>query len=64
MHCKCVVALPQAAEEDFNDDGKPDVISIKVQAAPPHPVHSVKALLQFHYTISVSACPPCIPRAP
>lgn len=44
----------QAAEQDFNDDGKPDVITLKVQAAPSHAVHGVQVLLQFQYKLAVS----------
>lgn len=43
----------QAGEEDINNDGKVDIISFSAAVAKDFPIHSVKALLQFHYSISV-----------
>lgn len=45
-------ATVQAGEEDINNDGKVDIISFSAAVAKDFPIHSVKALLQFHYSIS------------
>ncbi|KAI8474264.1 MAG: transmembrane protein [Monoraphidium minutum] len=45
----------QAAEMDANFDGKPDAIHFTARLAAPGPVHSVKLLLQFSYTLQASA---------
>ncbi|KXZ47076.1 hypothetical protein GPECTOR_38g313 [Gonium pectorale] len=41
-------------EEDLNNDGKPDVILFKAAVAAMFPVHSVKALLQFQYSLTLT----------
>mmetsp|Transcript_6191 Transcript_6191/g.13482 ORF Transcript_6191/g.13482 Transcript_6191/m.13482 type:complete len:317 (-) Transcript_6191:902-1852(-) len=44
-----VPASVQVAEEDLNNDNKPDVISFVADVHTPNPVYGVKALLQFKY---------------
>ena len=48
--------LAQVAELDFNNDGKPDVIDFRATVAGGSPVHGVKALLQFQYSLTVGLC--------
>lgn len=43
----------QVGEEDYNFDGKPDMIRFTARIASAMPVHSVKLLLQFNYTLKV-----------
>ena len=43
----------QVGELDPNQDGQPDIIHFKAKLASPTPVHSVKLLLQFTYTLQV-----------
>ncbi len=43
----------QVAELDYNNDGKPDVIDFRATVAGGSPVHGVKALLQFTYSLTV-----------
>ena len=44
----------QVAEEDFNDDQKPDMITFMVTVQGDQPIYGVKALLQFTYEFDVS----------
>jgi hypothetical protein len=44
----------QFGEEDYNQDGKPELIRITVTAQSQHPVNSFKMLLQFSYNLQVS----------
>lgn len=41
----------QVGEEDFNEDGRPDLIRFVARLHSPVPVHSVKLLLQFSYVL-------------
>ncbi|GFR40099.1 hypothetical protein Agub_g651 [Astrephomene gubernaculifera] len=47
-----VPAIVEVSEEDINDDGKPDFINFRASIGAGFPIHSVKALLQFHYSLS------------
>jgi hypothetical protein len=60
-HCTSVVQqqqwllllLLQVGEEDYNFDGKPDMIRFVAAVQSPIPVHSMKLLLQFSYATQV-----------
>ncbi|GIL45719.1 hypothetical protein Vafri_2888 [Volvox africanus] len=45
-------ASVQVSEEDLNYDGKPDIINFSASIASSFPIHSVKALLQFKYSLT------------
>ncbi|KAG2432865.1 hypothetical protein HXX76_008597 [Chlamydomonas incerta] len=45
-------ASVQVSSIDVNDDGKADLITFQASMANAFPVHSVKALLQFHYSLT------------
>lgn len=45
----------QVGEEDWDQDGKTDLIRFVARAQSPVPVHSVKLLLQFSYTLKGAA---------
>lgn len=47
----------QAGEEDWNFDGKPEVIRFTARVSSAQPIHSVKLLLQFTYTLQVRGTP-------
>ncbi|EFJ52331.1 hypothetical protein VOLCADRAFT_102995 [Volvox carteri f. nagariensis] len=47
-------ASVQVVEEDLNNDGKPDTIDFWASVASNFPIHSVKALLQFNYSLTGS----------
>lgn len=49
-----VSANVEVAELDYNNDGKPDVIDFRATVAGGSPVHGVKALLQFTYSLTGS----------
>lgn len=48
-------ATVEAAEVDFNGDGKPDVITFTANINSGFPIHGVRALLQFQYQYTVSS---------
>jgi hypothetical protein len=48
-----LLLLLQVGEEDYNFDGKPDMIRFVAAVQSPIPVHSVKLLLQFSYATQV-----------
>ncbi|KAG2501143.1 hypothetical protein HYH03_000960 [Edaphochlamys debaryana] len=45
-------ASVEVASQDLNNDGKADVIAFRAQVAGNFPIHSVKALLQFQYSLT------------
>ncbi|GLC34480.1 hypothetical protein PLESTM_000203300 [Pleodorina starrii] len=45
-------ASVQVSDEDLNNDGKPDIINFRASVASSFPIHSVKALLQFTYSLA------------
>lgn len=49
------LSLLQVGEEDYNQDGKPDLIRFVASVQSPVPVNSIKLLLQFSYTLKVRA---------
>jgi hypothetical protein len=51
----CPLPIVQVGEEDYNQDGKPELIRFTATAQSQHPVNSFKMLLQFSYTLQVSA---------
>jgi hypothetical protein len=48
-----LLLLLQVGEEDYNFDGKPDMIRFVAAVQSPIPVHSLKLLLQFSYATQV-----------
>lgn len=44
----------QVGEEDYNQDGKPELIRFTATAQSRYPVHGLKMLLQFSYVLQVS----------
>lgn len=44
----------QVGEEDYNQDGKPELVRFTVTAQSRYPVNSFKLLLQFSYVLQVS----------
>lgn len=66
LHAPCTQHHPaaparQVAQVDLNNDGLVDVIDFSASVTGPHPVHGVKALLQFTYSLSVRPCPSPMP---
>mmetsp|Transcript_7882 Transcript_7882/g.15352 ORF Transcript_7882/g.15352 Transcript_7882/m.15352 type:complete len:315 (-) Transcript_7882:171-1115(-) len=52
MYSNFVPANFKVGEEDYNHDGKPDVINFKIKLSSSYPVHSVKSLFQFKYSVN------------
>jgi hypothetical protein len=48
------ISAAQVGEEDYNQDGKPELIRFTATAQSRYPVNSFKLLLQFSYTLQVS----------
>jgi hypothetical protein len=46
-------ACVQVGEEDYNQDGKPELIRFTATAQSRYPVNSFRLLLQFSYVLQV-----------
>ena len=51
----CCHSYAQVGEEDYNQDGKPELIRFTATAQSRYPVSGFKLLLQFSYVLKVSA---------
>ena len=51
-------ASVQVAEEDFNHDGKPDLITFTANIQSKFPIQGIRALFQFQYQYTVSEAQP------